>query len=234
MLLGRVHETGARLAICRGDAALFAERAERCAEHYAIHQNALLAARYAKLLRDAARKGLLPRTSELRVERAQAPLPAAVRELATMTDDSQFYAKALDLLVGDAGAVGGLLYARTDEGLRRVAGTEGLSYPESADPDREAERYYARAVRAAEQQTSLAREAGASIVAAGAATSGDAVVLWPCALQRRGTDGLAIEGVALLAMPPQAALPASALLEELAMLMTMRGDQSTAAAAESM
>jgi serine/threonine-protein kinase len=225
ILIGRAHEVGARLAICRRDSIRFAERSKACATYYAVHQNPPLAAVYARLLRDAARKGIGAHSAEFGTDMGER-IRSAIRELAGVTSDSDFYARALQLIVEYSGAEGGYLFARSPLGLRRVATAGRVDSSGVVDPDLEAERYYARALQLEDTLTESGdRGSEQAALINTAAASGSAIGLVPCPLRRRTKHGESIDGLALLAMNSSSStmLP-SQNLDQLATLMTFRGD----------
>jgi hypothetical protein len=225
ILIGRAHEVGARLAICRNDPVQFAERSKACATHYAVHQSPALAAVYTRLLRDAGRKGIGAHSTGLGHD-IGGEIGAAIRDLAGVASDSEFYAGALRLIVAYSGADGGYLYVRSPDGLRRVATTGETQSSQVVDPDLEAERQYTRALQLDDTATQPGQSEHESLNIT-AAESSSAPVLLPCILRRRTQDGESIDGLALLAMNPRssAMLPTSSL-EQLATLMSDHADST--------
>jgi tetratricopeptide (TPR) repeat protein len=222
LLLGRAFETGARVALRRGDATAFDARARSCADHYAIRHNPALASRFTQLMRDAARAGVVGSSPQGQ----DAPADLALRALAAAADDDVFYAAVLDHLVKRSGALGGFLYVPMPDGLRCVARSEGVTCTDSASVDRAAGEYYARSRPDADadldQPTKLAT------TAASTSRSGE-LTLWPYALSRSIGHHRAIEGVVVfLSDSASGAGISSASLEDLASLLTRRADASVA------
>jgi hypothetical protein len=219
LLLGRALETGARVALRRGDAKTFAERADRCALQYAVKQNPSLAARFGKLMRDAARAGLTPSEAAPSIA-AQIGSAAALKELASSSDDSDFYEGALEFLVKRSGASGGFLYVCSREGLRRVASTESLRWTDMSVLDRAATEHYDRERGGNDGPDTLEVPTKLATV-----EHGSDVALWPCVLARPRVGGRTIEGVVIFVSDPVggAGIPRSSL-EQLATLMTLRSE----------
>ena len=220
VLLGRCYEIGARIALGRRDAALFGERAELCANQYAVAQNSSLALRYAGLLREGARAGLTSAGSWESAREGEEAVKAALRELAAVTSDTAFHARALDLLMRSSGAAAGFLYARTEDGLRQVARTHTGQWTSTIDLDREAQQYFDRE-SAADESTKPIAESELENSQHSIAIMGNE--LWSCPLARTQEGERVLEGVVLLFVPRSRTLrPAPVLLEELAQLMTVR------------
>jgi hypothetical protein len=216
LLLGRALEIGARVALRRGDARTFAERADQCAQHYAVKRSPSLTARFGKLLRDAARAGLVP-TETPNVADRTAP-SAALQKLAVSADDSQFYAAALDFLVKSSGASSAFLYVCANEGLRAVAGTDSISAAaDSSLIDRVAREHYERERAGGDASTTL----GPATIA----HKNEILTLWPCALSRPDVHGRTIEGIVVFVSdsPAGTGIP-RASLEHLATLITLHSE----------
>jgi hypothetical protein len=225
ILLGRLYEIGARIALLRRNAQLFGERCELCAHHYAIAQNSSLALRYAGLLRDASRAGLSTTASWESGHEGEEAVKAAMRELAEVTSDTAFHARALDLLMRSSGAAAGFLYARAEEGVRQVARTHTGQWTSTIDLDHEAQQFFERDSAADESTKALA----ASEVAQAQASSRSAIgnELWTCPIARTQDGERVLEGVVLLFVPRAHTIrPGPVLLEELAQLMTVRSQHS--------
>jgi hypothetical protein len=221
LLLGRALEMGARVALRRGDSKQFAERAEQAAHAYALKQNPSLAPRFAKLMRDAARAGLVVAEAAPNLVTTLAASAAALKELASTTDDHGFYAGALEFLVKRSGASGAFLYLPSKGGLRRVAGTESLHWTDTSALDRVATEYYARELEGEAPETlDLPTQ-----IATASHTHGTGMTLWPCVLARPNVAGRTIEGVVVFVSSSVAGagIPRSSL-EQLAILLTSRGD----------
>ncbi|HKU45101.1 MAG TPA: AAA family ATPase, partial [Polyangiales bacterium] len=213
LVLGRAFEIGARIAFLRGDAREFAARSESCASCYAVRHNAALAARHGRLVRDAMR--VLPDAHKRPSQSADGMSSGTLRELGSRVDDDDFYANALAYLVKCSGAAGGYLYVCANDGVRRVAQTQGITPSEGAELDRMAsEQCQAQdAPVDATQLESQARPARA---------------IWPCVIARNDGLGRSIEGVVLFVSHPESGpgIP-RANLEQLATLMTMRTAAAT-------
>jgi hypothetical protein len=219
LLLGRAFETGARVALNRGDATTFAERAKHCANHYAVQQNPTLATRVGQLTRDAARAGVIAASPTPR-DATSTGTDSGLKALAAHTEDSQFYAGALEFLVKRSGSVGGYLYVPTPDGLQCVARTEGLHWTDSVTADSAARACYERAgCSASEEPDSTTQSAPVS----GPTPHGDAMMLFPCVLARTTRANRALEAVVLLvaASPMHVSIP-SGSLEDLALLLMQR------------
>jgi tetratricopeptide (TPR) repeat protein len=224
LLLGRAFETGARVALRRGDATAFEARARSCAEHYAVRHNPTLASRFTQLMRDAARAGVIGSGP---AHGQDAPADLALRALASAADDDVFYAAVLDHLVKRSGAFGGYLYVPRQDALRCVARTEGLTWTDSSSVDRAANEYYARvspgAIDDVDEPTKVATTAAST-------THSRELTLWPFALSHSSGHDRSIEAVVVFVSDSaSAAGVSSGSLEELASLLTRRADAKTEA-----
>jgi len=229
LLLGRALEVGARVALRRGDAKMFTERAELAAHEYALKQTPSLAPRFAKLMRDAARAGLVVAEAAPSLVTTVAMSAAALKELASTTDDSGFYAAALEFLLKRSGASGAFLYLPSKDGLRRVAATESLHWTDTSALDRVAfEQYERERVGEAPETLDLPTQ-----IATASHTHGTGMTLWPCVLARPSVAGRTIEGVVVFVSSSLAGagIPRSSL-EQLATLLTSRADSLAPAADE--
>jgi hypothetical protein len=221
ILLGRAFETGARIALLRADAQRFGERSELCANYYAIAQNSSLALRYASLLREGARAGLTSGNHWEAAREGEEAVKAALRDLADVTSDTAFHARALDLLMRSSGAAAGFLYARTEDGLRQVARTHTGQWTSAIDLDHEAQQYFER--ESAADDATQAVDQSEIEESRPAITSVMGNELWSCPLARTQEGERVLEGVVLLFVPHSRTVrPAPVLLEELAQLMTIR------------
>jgi hypothetical protein len=228
LLLGRAFETGARIALRRGDAAAFEARVRSCAEHYALRHNPTLASRFTQLMRDAARAGVIG-SSAAHSQDAAADL--ALKALATAADDDVFYAAVLDHLVKRSGAFGGYLYVPGRDALRCVARTEGLTWTDSSSVDRVASEYFARLLHDAsddlDEPTKVATTAASS-------THNRELTLWPFALSRPSGHDRSIEAVVVFVSDSATGAGiSSGSLEDLASLMTRRADATVARSEQS-
>jgi hypothetical protein len=218
--LGRALETGARIALRRGEAATFTQRAELAAEEYALKQNPSLAPRFAKLMSDAARAGLISADASPNLVASASASAAALRALAASISDSDFYARVLDLLLKHSGASGAFLYLPTSDGLQRVAATEGPRWSDTSAMDRVALEHYERERGGEAPETVELPTEGATVVH----DRGDST-LWPCVLARPTAGGRTIDGLVVFASEsPAGAGIARNSLEQLATLLTLRAD----------
>ena len=202
------------------DFAAFERRAGLCAEHYAIRGNPSLAVRHVTLMRDAARSGM-PVSGAWESARTSSDgiIAAALRDLAALTSDSEFHFRALELLAQSAGATAAFLYLRTAEGLRQIARTHSSSWTSAFDLDREAERYFA----VASDESTRSAQSDAPVPATPQTTSDPSRELWTCPLAREAEGARVVEGVVLLCVPRTGSIrPTPLVLEELALLLTMR------------
>jgi hypothetical protein len=223
LLLGRAIEMGARIALRQGDAKTFRERADLAVHAYALKQNPSLAPRFATLMRDAARAGLIiVAEAAPNLVTTAAASTGALKELASITDDSGFYAGALEFLIRRSGANAAFLYVPSKDGLRRVAGTN-LHWTDTSALDQVATEHYERE-RAGE---ALETSDLPTQIATASHTHGTGMTLWPCVLARPNAAGRTIEGVVVFVSSSLAGagIPRSSL-EELATLMTSRSDST--------
>jgi hypothetical protein len=119
VLPGCSYEIGARIALARGDAASFQERADACERHFRLGKHPALTAR-CNALRRGSRQG---RHADMNPATASSEtLMQTLRQLALKPiDDVTFFRSMLDRLIALAAAVGGVLYVHEEGALRRVA-----------------------------------------------------------------------------------------------------------------
>lgn len=226
LILGRAYETSARVALRRGDSRNFSERADRCAIHYAVHQNPTLATRFGKLMREAARAGLISSEPVSGISE-QASAVAALRELAS-TDDNAFYTGALDFLVKRAGAAGGFLYVCTKTGLRRVAATRDTEWSDMSEVDRAAAAHYERQLGGDMDSMTVDFTSQQPQLTGTEHYGTRGRTLWPCVLTRPRIGDHTIEGVVMLVgeSGTQHGVPRNNL-DQVAALMTLRSETIT-------
>jgi hypothetical protein len=171
-------------------------------------------------MREAVRAGLITFG-----EAAGVSSDLELRSLAAHTEDSAFYAAALDHIVKRSGASGGFLYVAARERLRCVARTVGILGPDAGRIDRLAHEYYARSCTESHEDL----EAPTKLATMSASTAqSDEFTLWPCALARTTGERRAIEGIVVfVSNSASGAGVSSSSLEDLASLLT----QSSAATA---
>jgi hypothetical protein len=126
VLPGCAYEVGARIAGARGDADLFQTRADICGMHFRLGKHPALTARYNALRRTGMlRERMAEHGGAVQTVTVNAfgdTVLASLRQLASKAlDDASFYRGLLDVVLDNAGAVGGILYVKQDGGLQRVA-----------------------------------------------------------------------------------------------------------------
>lgn len=204
VLLGGAHETAARVALWLGELERFHEHAERCAQHYAIRSNSMLAARYAALLKLARRDPELPEPQDGAAgEARRSAMELVLTQCHSPRDRAE---RALEAIVEQLGCDGGFLYAMKLTGPELVAQIGPYTPP--SELDTQVAQYLGAEIDGASEVTLTVADLA---IAEGNGTSAgwpapDGGRYYPSLLAHQGPTGLEITGlVALRHSDPQRA-----------------------------
>ncbi len=129
VLLGHMYEDTALIALLAGDEERFRENAALCAAQYRNGYNPALTARYEALMREAQQMHVsvsdeLGQAAQYDDRSPVSELRSAFRtELETYMELSSRFQEILRLVVTRTGAIGGVLYLASEQGLRPRAST---------------------------------------------------------------------------------------------------------------
>jgi hypothetical protein len=208
---GWVFEARARIAALMGDAATFERCAQQCALQYRKSEGEpAFAAKYERLIQEARRCGLAPRSETVDAVAAHPALGGgAAADTATTTVHAALAAcatpaermrRVLDLLLADAGARDGELYLCGPHGLVHVAATrERLSSGDMAD-------VLARLAQGASEEADTMLHTCTLSLSGPPAPDGTASSIWPIVLICARSGHNVVVGVATLHFPANVAV----------------------------
>lgn len=137
VILGLAYETRARVAILTLDHVAFDTYAELCANRYRPGGNPALAVKYEKLMHDARRAGIVVTSDVTRIAHEQELSQQTAMSVATSLGEcqgpQQRARRALELMLKESGAAGGLLYTLQRSGPVLAAQTGPQQPPARID-----------------------------------------------------------------------------------------------------
>jgi hypothetical protein len=133
LLLGAAHETRARIALTRGDDAMFDRHAEACRAAYCGHRNSALLAKYKRLVQDAERKRspVGPRLHATPDSYSSYTGMRIVGALEFCRGAEERARLALTILVRQSGASGGFMFSLGATGPECLGAVGGMTLPDS-------------------------------------------------------------------------------------------------------
>lgn len=227
LALGSAHETSARVAVLRGDHKAFAQHARRCAHIYRSGHNALLTARYARLMTAAEARRLA--VSEELASAAADSIARTVDELSITqcADPAERARIALKTLLSSIGASDGYLYTVQAEGPSLTA--QVGAPPPPLEMDQRVARYLNAELEESEDRTMTcaAPTAEGPNVDLGEWRGADGGQYLPILLNHGSERGLELTGLALIRTDARRNLPAPALIAAISLALHQSGDVAT-------